>query len=861
MEKFKSLLSFTLGMCLTSITFKIFNTAILVEKPAISVETVAKPMIEPVIEPAVVSEKNWDKIINVYKEAVIRDPNRPDLWEGLADLEIQQKRYANAIEALKNVISLQAKGAGNLNLKNKKLYAQLSGAAPDITADAKSPVQAVVPVPEDGITAEEEKNWDKAIYIYKEAIAKDPNRPDLWKRIGDIENDQKQYQNAIEAFKNAISLRPKNAALYVSLSETYAVTNQAKEALAAINEALLLEPTNVDYLNRRVILANWLGEYDQLEDSYKRILNIEPDNQLARAGLQNIEDEKAKNKLNTDVAAAGVAVETKKVESIVVDPDEGAFDEDSNHKNIKLKTSLGAMYAAQAKKYAEERRYEEALVHIDLALAKEPNNINYLKSQADMAIQDKNYVLAKKSYSKILEMKPYDKDGLLGIANLELTRDNQDVAAMAYQKYLSLYPDSKTVWLDYAKLQSWRGNFVAAFDAIKQYKNRYGETYEYLSVKARLFEMSGYPEHALSLIKDLLVKAPNDYEVLFTEAGALAGHRESSEAMEAFCQIERKFPRNVDNASLSAAILMPKRSTLSLDGYFCHDSDNIKILSSGMHGKYFMTPETSMIYGFKQENLSAIIGSNLETVDGYGTTWDRAEWVGLTHQICPELFVSGLSGLGEIKKNSSFFRYDFNVIANPNDYVQLAFQKGQDIFAFSPRSVSLRTLQRYNRASINLQPYVQKYLEIAAEYDYFSDKNRLKGLSLYPHAKVFASQHLDIDLGPYMNWQQYALQNPDNGYYDPRSSQLYQVLSHFTIKQNDNINYVLTLALGTQKDETMIKPGFAGDIALRAIYGIYADWYLNIQASAAARDSNSLLENTGNKYRIYTIEALLTKRF
>ncbi len=929
MEKFKSLLSLTLGMCLSTITFKIFNDAIFVEKPAISVETIAKSMTEPVIEPAVASEKKGH---DIYQEVVMREPNRLDLWERLANLEIQQKRYENAIEALKNSINLQVKDVGNLDLKNKKLYAQLSDAAPEIMADAKSPVKTTALVPEEGIMAEEEKKWDQAIYIYREVIAKDPNRPDLWKRIGDIENTQKKYQNAIEAFKNAISLRPKDAALYVSLSETYAVINQAEEALAAINQALLLDPTNVDYLDRRVVLANWLGQYDQLEDSYKRLLTIAPNHQLACAGLQNIANEKANNKLNTDVAAAKVTanekpstpaavietletktvdiqtptpiitpnttpamtekplisppavVETKKSDSTAVNPDEDTFDENSNtaetnrsgnmcivnnrskkistlNKTIKLKQSPDATYAAQAKKYAEEKRYEEALVHIDLALAKEPNNIDYLKSQADIAMQDKNYVLAKNSYSKILEIKPDDKEGLLGIANLELTRDNQDVAAIAYQKYLSLYPDSKTAWLDYAKLQSWRGNYVAAFDAIKQYKNRYGETYEYLSVKARLFEMSGYPEHALSLVKDLLVKSPNDYEALFTEAGALEGHREPNEAIEALSQIESKFPRNSDNAYLRDAILIPKRSTFSLDGYFCHDSDNIKILSSGMHGQYFITPETSMIYGFKQENLSAIIGSGLDTIDGYGTTWDRAQWIGLTHQICPELSVSGLGGLGEIKKNSSFFRYNFNVIANPNDYMQIIFEKGQDIFAFSPRSVSLRTLQRYNRASIKLQPYVQKYLEIGAEYDHFSDKNRLKGLTLYPHATVFASQYLDIELGPYMNWQQYALQDPNNGYYDPRSSQMYQALSHFTIKQNDNINYVLTLGLGRQKDETMLKPGFAGDIALRAIYGIYADWYLNIQASAAARDSNSLLENTGNKYRIYTIEALLTKRF
>jgi tetratricopeptide (TPR) repeat protein len=1084
MEKIKSLLSFALGICLTSTTFKVLSDSMSVESdsklpvsvaantiPADSLRADEKPAVTAAI--AVKATETADKkpLDSIYSS--------PAVWKEIADIESEQKHYQIAIEALKHAINLQPKNApisqnaplyvslseiyavtsqykealtaidqalkiesrnidylnrrvmlanwageydqvedtykrilniesknqmarvGLQNIETEKAKAKLNtntspvllAEAAAITTAAVAPVVEPPPAPDEGIAAEEEKNWDKAIGIYKEEILKDSNRPDLWKRIADIESEQKHYQNAIDALKNAINLQPKNVALYVNLSETYAVTNQAKEALAAINQALQIEPMNVDYLNRRVILANWAGEDDQVEDSYKRILNIEPNNELARVGLENIQAQKAKDKADaeaelkanaklpapetaeiksptavektTDTATpvdgkppvsiaetteaggaeknrgSAVSADTEAVANSIKalkndinnlgttaaksnankSPNDtqgtlktpsitdenvvgatyngklGAFDENTPGEtkgkigavdesvvgatyNGKLgifdentpgetkgkigvvdENAPGATYANQAQKYAEANRPEEAIVHVNLALKKEPKNIAYNKLRAEIAMEEKNYEQAEKSYSQILQINPYNKDGLLGMANLEVARNNLDAAVCAYESYLSLYPDSKTVWLDYAKLQSWRGNYVAAFRLIKKYKEHYGETYEYLSVKARLFEMSGYPEHALALVKKLLIKSPNDYEVLFTEAAALEMHREPTAAMEALCEIERKFPNNVDNKYLRNAILIPPRPTLSLDGYFSHDSDNIKMFSSGMHGEYFITPETSMIYGFKQENLTAIVGSGLDTIDGKGTTWDSAQWVGLTHQISPELAFSGLGGLGEIKKNSNFFRYDLNLITTPNDYIQIAFQKGQDIFAMSPRTVSLRILQKYNRISIYSQPYPQKYLEIGAEYDTFSDKNKLKSLSLYPHANVLASQYVDIDLGPYANWQNFSLQIPDNGYYDPRSSQLYQALGHITFKQSENVNYVLTLGAGTQKDETMLKPGFAGDVALRAIYGIYADWFLNIQASAAARNSGSLLEGSGNKYRVYTIEALLTKRF
>jgi YaiO family outer membrane protein len=469
MEKFKSLLSFALGLCLTSTTFKVLSNSMDMEvnsKPQPSVATNATPsdITPPVsivisektvdkkssypVSEAAEAKKNWDKAINTYKESaaeteknwadvisiyrgeIAKDPNRPDLWQKIADIENQRQHYQDAIEALKNAIKLQPHNADlyvslsetytctnqskealaaiqqalkidpmNLDYLNKSIllanwaeeyneaedgYKRILKLQPDNqrarvglenieskiaksqntsiaktkspiseamtveTADKRSPETAIVtPIsevmtaeavnkktPEATVitpvsiaiseetvpvttpvsiamseettnkkslesvaeTVEAEKNY-KAIRTYKEEIAKDPNRPDLWKKIADIENQQQHYQNAIEALKNAIKLQPKNTELYVSLSETYVAANQPQEALLAINQTLQVEPVNIDYLNRRGILAIWAEEYDQAEDSYKRILNIEPNNQVARIGL-NIEAERVA-KLNT----------------------------------------------------------------------------------------------------------------------------------------------------------------------------------------------------------------------------------------------------------------------------------------------------------------------------------------------------------------------------------------------------------------------------------------------------------------------------------------------------------------------------------------------------------------------------------
>lgn len=443
MEKFKSLLSFALSVCLTSTTFKVLGNSLNTEMHSKALAAVA-PNAAPPVSPAipvslamsdataqattpvstVISEaptqstedaeakKNWNTAvstyqqkadeaekngntaISAYKAEIAKNPNRPDLWKKIADIENKLQRHQNAIEALKNAIKLQPPNAElyaslsetytltnqpkealvavkealridpkNIDYLNRSVL--LANWAEDYTqaedsykriltiqpnnrmarvglenteakiANAKSTTQlntntsvtgATTPVSiaiseetaklstpvsiamseetakaKAAETAEAIKN-DLAISAYKEEISNDPNRPDLWQKIADIEKKQQHYQNAINALKNAIKIQPQNAELYVSLSETYALANQSKESLIAINQAIQIDPKNIEYLNRRGILAIWAEEYDQAADSYNHILNIEPNNQIARVEL-NIAVKMAKSKSITHLNA------------------------------------------------------------------------------------------------------------------------------------------------------------------------------------------------------------------------------------------------------------------------------------------------------------------------------------------------------------------------------------------------------------------------------------------------------------------------------------------------------------------------------------------------------------------------------
>jgi tetratricopeptide (TPR) repeat protein len=810
-------------------------------------------------------------------------------------------------------------------------------------------------VPQKGLAAEMAKDWEGAIKIYKEEIAKNSNRPDLWKRIADIEIHLKHFPNAIDALNNAIKLQANNTVLYVNLSEVYAISDKAKDALNAINKALDIEPKNVDYLRRRVILANWLGDYDQVEDSYNRLLKIDPNDQLAHVGLENINakknETKAKDNINVPstsekVSEQGLDAEMNKdwgralniyKEALAKNPKRVDLWKriadieihlkhfpnaiDALNKVIKLEPNNTELYLNISQVYATAKQPKEALLAIDQALKIEPNNVDYLrkrvilanwagdyeqvedsykrlliidpndklarlgleniqakkneakasgapespetalKSQAEKALNAKDYTLAEKIYCEILRMSPDSNDGLMGLIRVEVGRDDENTAASRYKYFLSLYPDSKEVWLDYAKLQSWRGDYISALELIEIYRQKYGATKEYLAEKARLYSMLGYPEQALCLLYPLLEQSPNDYGLRFTEASALQGNNQPRAALNAWCNVEAQFPKNVDdNKYLRDAVWVPNRSNVDLNVFGYHDTDEINMFRMAIAGKFFLNPETCFILGAKQEYQRATVGSGLDTIQGFPRIWDSAQWAGLTHRFSPKFEMGGIMGIGEIQRNKSFAKYELHALGNPNDYFSYFFQVGRDLYALSPRAVSLRILRKYNQLNFNFQPCPQHFINVGFEYDTFSDSNRRRSVSLYPHENILASQYIDIDIGPYAYWESF-IKRPSNGYYDPLSYRLYQVYTHITLKQNENINYIITLAAGGQRDETMPNSRFAGDASLRAIFGIYLDWQLIISANIAARNGSTAFVAQSGRYRLYTAEATLTRRF
>ncbi len=138
--------------------------------------------------------------------------------------------------------------------------------ATPVPAPATIPAPAPVPAPAAELApppptlldlageAEEQKDWSKAVSLYRQVLAKQPARYDLWERIADIE----------------------------------ATRNKPVKAEAAIKNALKIKPHNAKLLARYAQLAEWAGDTAIAEQSYRAVLQLKPQDDKSRFALATV---------------------------------------------------------------------------------------------------------------------------------------------------------------------------------------------------------------------------------------------------------------------------------------------------------------------------------------------------------------------------------------------------------------------------------------------------------------------------------------------------------------------------------------------------------------------------------------------
>lgn len=715
-----------------------------------------------------------------------------------------------------------------------------------------------------------------------------------WIQTADIQAVAGNPKGAANALEQATQSAPADGKLHLRLSQAYAVAQDSKSALAAINHAVQLEPNNLEYLRARGVLATWNSDYTMAGDSYSRVLAIAPDDAAATLGLahsysqkgdadkatklyrayleKHPQDKAAMMEYMEDEATRGNAAAVKEYGEIyrqrfgesmeywlhMADIEALAGDDRASAEAVRQATRFAQndanLFYRLSQTYPELKDVKNASAAIERAVQLEPKNLEFLRARADLAAWGSDYATALDSYDRILTIAPDDPGAILGIARIRAWKGDTNKSAKYYKAYLAKYPQVQVVWIEYIEVEAERGDYALAMELLEKYRQQYGETTPYLKQKARVLAWAERPTPSLAIVNSLHPTMSDDYELATTHTLALAAAHRPREALASLSELTRLEPDSKETADTKRVTKTPLRSNISFLFGYTASSDDITIKQLGINGEYVISPETRLFAGSDKQWLNAAAGSGFETVSGETSTTYTRGWVGARHLFSPKVSVDAQVGGGTATGTQNFI-YEVGADLQPKDNLAMRLSRRQDLYAVSPRAVSLGIERRANTLTTSWQPDLRYTVDSLLSYDTFSDGNSRWEVDLAPRRAVVRNQYLNLDLGVGGRWFSFK-EDPNNGYYAPNMYRRYSVTAYSYWKINDDNGISVTASAGPYKDNTMDGYRAGGDLVVEGYFGLYRDWMLDARASLSSYGAGA----TG-AYRSRMFELILTRRF
>lgn len=133
---------------------------------------------------------------------------------------------------------------------------------------------------------------DKSIELYQKCLDIDPFNDIIWHNLGIIYEKKGRYRDSYEAFGFAIALNPQNIHALFNIGQLCIECKMPQEALKHFYEFNRIEKNNPDGICGQALSYFMLGDLNQAEILYRKALIFDPQHQVAKTGLAEVQAEK-----------------------------------------------------------------------------------------------------------------------------------------------------------------------------------------------------------------------------------------------------------------------------------------------------------------------------------------------------------------------------------------------------------------------------------------------------------------------------------------------------------------------------------------------------------------------------------------
>lgn len=256
---------------------------------------------------------NLAKASKIYQEILGLRPNHFDALHLQGVIHSQNKEFKQAVKLLRK--------AKKLNPKYAAVHNNL------------------------GIALQNLNNTLEAADNFKLAIKLDPNYASAYFNLGNVLQDLNRYPQSIDAYNKCIEIDPQNIHAYYNKAHALYLTGKFDNAIEGYNKALFLDPQFALALNNRGLAKAALHKYAEAIDDYNSAISLQPNAALFY------------NNKGSAVSKYGGKEEALHCFRRAIELDGEFVDPICNYADL----------------LRELKRYDEAIVAYENALAKNPN--------------------------------------------------------------------------------------------------------------------------------------------------------------------------------------------------------------------------------------------------------------------------------------------------------------------------------------------------------------------------------------------------------------------------------------------------------------------------------------------------------
>ena len=472
----------------------------------------------------------------------------------------------------------------------------------------------------------------------------------------------------------------------------------------------------------------------------------------------------------------------------------------------------------------------EALDAIDRAVALEPNNVDLLRSRAELASWAGDYERAEDSNRRLGTLTG-EPGAELGLARIAAWRGRTAASIEHYHAYLQRVPEDSVATIELARQETWRGNAREALAVLDGYREHFGETVDYRIERGRALVTGDRPRAAIEILEPLVAERPEDYEawLVYTLALSVAGRRtDAVSSSDALARIDAANPRT---AEVRAYVMTPIRSSVRPRYELYDDSDDVRHNLLGVDAGLALSPRTRLVAEGTVTDVSSEPGSGLAPLDGDETVRETGGDLGV---------VLNLDGAGELEGRLGGMQVDddgpelltwlASARLTPTDALGIVVEGQRDFLDVSARSLDLGIERTAGRAALRVSPAVAWTIEAGGSRESYSDDNGRWEARVAVIDGVLRRQLVNVDIGVVSRWQWFD-EDKDNGYYDPaRYEQHLGVVSTYW-KLDDQAGLSVRGGLGAFRDDVIDSFERSSEIAGEATFGITTDWTLVARAA------------------------------